>query len=155
MPKTDTDKNIDLDLPLPFQIAQLNSMLNAQARKIISRYGELSLAQWRILHLVAWDIAETTTAVRKAIGIDKGQFSKALSHLVGQSYVELSTYAGDKRQYQIRLTEKGMSMHASIKPELMARRDHLLASLSLEEQNTLYRAISLLAQAAQKTDFTD
>jgi DNA-binding MarR family transcriptional regulator len=154
MPKHDSDSAIDLDLPLPFQISQLSSLLNAQAREILSRYGELNLAQWRILRLVAWGVASTTTSVRKAAGIDKGQFSKTLNGLVKDGYIELSPYEDDKRQYQISLTVKGEATHAQIKPELVARNEHLMDALTPEEQSALYSSIRALAKAAQKTDYT-
>lgn len=148
-----SDGAIDLDLPLSFQIAQLHSALNAQAKAIISRHGDLNLAQWRIIRLVAWGIADTTTSVRKAAGIDKSQFSKTLSVLVEQGYARSLPYENDKRQHRIELTEKGRLAHDRLGPELDARQKHLLASLSPEAQSVLHDAIKALAKAAEKTDF--
>lgn len=154
MKKTEADTAIDLGLPLAFQIAQLHSALNAQAKAIIAKHGALNLAQWRILRLVAWGIADTTTPVRKAAGLDKSQFSKMLSTLAAEGYVEVLPYTDDKRQHLIKLTDKGNHAHDRLGPELDARQQHLLGALSPEEREIIYSAIRALAKAAQTTDFS-
>jgi DNA-binding MarR family transcriptional regulator len=147
------DNAIDLGLHLPFQIAQLHSALNAQIKVILSRYGDLNLAQWRIVRVVALGIADTSTAVRNATGIDKGQFSKMLSVLVERGYIVLHPYEDDKRQNVIELTKLGRASHARLGPLLDARQKHLLASLSEDEQAVVKKAIKAIAKAANKTDF--
>lgn len=149
------DSAIDLGLLLPFQISQLNSALNAQAKVIISRYGDLNLAQWRIVRVIALGIENTTTPVRKATGIDKSQFSKMLSVLEKKGYVVLHPFEGDKRQHVIELTQKARDAHERLGPVLDARQQHLIATLSEEELAVIYKAIRVMADAATKTDFAD
>lgn len=155
MSKFTRDSAIDLDLPLSFQIAQLHSALNAQAKAIIARHGNLNIAQWRIIRLVAWDIANTTTTVRKAAGIDKSQFSKTLSVLEKEGFVEVLPYEDDKRQHLIVLTIKGVEAHDRLGPELDARHQYLLASLNDDQREMIHDAIKALSEAAEKTDFSD
>ncbi len=152
MAKSD-ESAIDLGLHLPFQIAQLHSALSAQAKVIISRYGDLNLAQWRIIRVVALDIAHTSTAVRKAAGIDKSQFSKMLSTLETKGYVVLRECHEDKRQHIIELTEMACKAHDRLGPMLDARQKHLVATLSKEEQAVVRKAIKAIAAASTKTDF--
>lgn len=149
------DNAIDLGLHLPFQIAQLHSALSAQAKVIIARYGDLNLAQWRIVRVVALDIANTSTAVRNAAGLDKGQFSKMLGVLEAKGYVVLHPFEDDKRQNVIELTEMGRTAHERLGPVLDARQRHLVAALTEEEQAVVRKAIKAIAAAAHKTDFTD
>lgn len=144
---------IDLALHLPFQIAQLHSALSAQAKVIISQYGDLNLAQWRIVRVVALGIAETSTAVRTAAGIDKGQFSKMLSVLEERNYVTLHPFEDDRRQHVIELTRMGRAAHDRLGPVLDARQAHLVATLNAEEQAVIRKAIKAIAAAATKTDF--
>jgi len=155
MPKKAHQNAIDVDFPLPIQIAQLHSALNVQAKAIISQHGDLNLAQWRIIRFVALGIAASTTSVRKAAGIDKSQFSKTLSVLQDKGFVRTRPYAQDKRQLLIELTDKGRAAHMQIKPELDARYRHLLAALDTNEQGALRDAIQKLAKATEKTDFTN
>ncbi|MGH1575754.1 MarR family winged helix-turn-helix transcriptional regulator [Planktotalea sp.] len=152
MPNSD-DSAIGLGLLLPFQIAQLHSALNAQAKVIISSYGDLNLAQWRIVRVVALGIENTTTPVRKATGIDKGQFSKMLSALEQRGYVILHPYEDDKRQHVIELTDKARKAHEQLGPVLDERQRHLVATLTEDELAVIYKAIKVMANAAQKTDF--
>ena len=151
---TNSDESaIGLGLLLPFQIAQLHSALNAQAKVIISGYGDLNLAQWRIVRVVALGIENTTTPVRKATGIDKSQFSKMLSALEQKGYVILHPYDDDKRQHVIELTDKALAAHERLGPVLDERQRHLVASLTEDELAVIYKAIKVMADAAQKTDF--
>ena len=147
------DSAIGLGLLLPFQIAQLHSALNAQAKVIISGYGDLNLAQWRIVRVVALGVENTTTPVRKAAGIDKSQFSKMLSALEQKGYVILLPNEDDKRQHVIELTDKARTAHERLGPVLDARQRHLVASLSEAELAAIYKAIKVMTDAAQKTDF--
>ena len=144
---------IDLGLHLPSQIAQLHSALSAQAKVIISRYGDLNLAQWRIVRVVALGIADTSTAVRNAAGIDKSQFSKMLCVLEEKGYVVLHAFEEDKRQNVIELTEKGSNAHDRLGPVLDARQKHLVATLTEEEQSVVRKAIKAISAATDKTDF--
>ena len=82
MAKSDLDSAIELRLPLPLLVFQLHSALNAQARALISKRGDLSLAQWRVLRLISLDVAHASTALRKLMGIDKSQFSKEIGAMV-------------------------------------------------------------------------
>lgn len=147
------DSAIGLGLLLPFQIAQLHTALNAQAKVIISAYGDLNLAQWRIVRVVALGVENTTTPVRKAAGIDKSQFSKMLGALEQKGYVVLRPCEVDKRQHVIELTDKAHAAHARLGPVLDERQRHLVATLSEEELSVIYKAIRVMAAAAQKTDF--
>ena len=150
---TEPEMQIDVELLLPFQITQLHAALNAQARAIISKHGDLTLPQWRIIRLVSSGVASTTTAVRKAAHIDKGQFSKTLNALVQKELVELTPLAQDKRQYSISLTVEGRAAIVRLAPELDARHAHLLDALSTEERAVIFSAIQALAEAAKRTEF--
>lgn len=144
---------IDLNLLLPFQIAQLNTRLNAQARAIIARHGSLTLPQWRIIRLVGTKVAYTSTSVRKAAGIDKSQFSKTLNKLVEDGFMTQAPVKEDKRQLKLSLTPKGQAALDGLAPELDARNQHLLKSLTQNQRSAIFAAIQSLAEASKKTDF--
>lgn len=146
---------IDLELFLPFQISQLSSKLDAQARMIMARHGNLTLPQWRILRIVAMGIACNSTAVRKSAGIDKGQFSKTVNALVSQGYIRISQWPDDQRQFLIELTDKGKEHHARIAPDLDQRQRHLFAALTPQQRKMIFPTIHALAQAAQSIEFLD
>lgn len=148
-PETPLDKT----LLLPFQIAQLNAELSAQARAILARHGDLTLPQWRILWLLSNGVASTSTRVRKAAHIDKGQFSKTLNTLLEKGLVQLEPYAQDKRQFAISLTKKGCATCALLAPEMDARQAHLLAALTAPERELISHAIEALSEAAKRHEF--
>jgi DNA-binding MarR family transcriptional regulator len=152
-PKGEDKPPIDIDLLLPFQISQLNAKLAAQARAIIARHGTLSLPEWRIIRVVGMGVATGSTAVRKAAGIDKSQFSRTVNSLVEDGYVKVHPSSEDRRQFELSLTSKGHATHERLAPELNARQRHLLDALSPAERAVIHSAIRALARAAEQTEF--
>ncbi len=63
-----------IDQLVSYQVMQLNSKLNAQARAILVRYADLSLAEWRVIRMLGLDPSITGKQVRDIIALDKGQF---------------------------------------------------------------------------------
>lgn len=153
MAKSDIESAIELRLPLPLLVFQLHSLLNAQARALISKRGNLSLAQWRVLRLISLDVAHTSTALRKLMGIDKSQFSKEISQLIADGYVTSAPYEADRRQQLLAMTDKGRDAYARIAPALDARQEHLMGALTDTQRNVMFEAIKALAEAAQRHDF--
>ena len=143
----------EIERSVPFQITQLSTALNAQAKKIISRHSDLNLAQWRILHVLCWGVADTTTSARKAVGIDKSQFSKCVRYLADHRLVRMQSCEKDRRQHQLVVTAKGRKLHERISPEIDARRAHLMSAISVKEQQMLFSVIKRLEAASDKTDF--
>lgn len=142
-----------LDLPLSMLIAQLHSALNAQARAILAHFGPLNLAQWRIVRLVGTGMAESSTQVRKIIGLDKSQLSKELNALVSYGYITTEIYERDKRQQRLELTPLGREALDRLLPVLTIRHDHLMNALRPEHRAMIREALAALEKAAQKTDF--
>jgi len=153
MAKNDIDSAIELRLPLPLLVFQLHSLLNAQARALISKRGDLSLAQWRVLRLISLDVAHTSTALRKLMGIDKSQFSKEISQLIADGYITSAPYEADRRQQLLAMTDKGRAAYARIAPALDARQAHLMGALTDSQRDVMFEAIKALAEAAQRLDF--
>ncbi|WP_334191979.1 MarR family winged helix-turn-helix transcriptional regulator [Pararhodobacter sp.] len=153
MAKNDIDSAIELRLPLPLLVFQLHSLLNAQARALISKRGDLSLAQWRVLRLISLDVAHTSTALRKLMGIDKSQFSKEISQLIADGYITSAPYEADRRQQLLAMTDKGRAAYARIAPALDARQAHLMGALTDSQCDVMFEAIKALAEAAQRLDF--
>jgi len=153
MAKSDIDSAIELRLPLPLLVFQLHSLLNAQARALISKRGDLSLAQWRVLRLISLDVAHTSTALRKLMGIDKSQFSKEISQLIADGYITSTPYEADRRQQLLAMTDKGRAAYVRIAPALDARQAHLMGALTDSQRDVMFEAIKALAEAAQRLDF--
>ncbi|CAO3359435.1 MarR family winged helix-turn-helix transcriptional regulator [Azospirillum palustre] len=147
------DSEDGLNLPLPMLISQVNSALNAQARAVLSHFGPLNLAQWRIMRLVGTGIAETSTPVRKVIGLDKSQFSKELNALIGHGYITTRTFERDKRQQRLELTQQGRDALERLLPVLNQRHEHLMNAMQPEQRAHIRGALAALEEAAKKIDF--
>lgn len=133
----------------------MSQALAAQARAVIARHGDLTLPQWRIIRLISMDVAQGSTAIRKTLHIDKGQFSKTVNVLVERGYVTTRPWVTDKRQFDIELTDMGEAALALLAPDLDKRHRHLLAALADAQRYMLEDILKALNEAAQDLDFLD
>ncbi len=148
------DDPFNIDVELGFLFAQLHIALNAQARSVIARHGDLTLAQWRIIRLVASGQFQGSTGIRKAACIDKSQFSKTVHLLEKNGYLLVSEHSDDKRQFNLALTPKAERAHTKLVPDLSKRNAHLMNALPPEQRKTIVQTIKTLITAADVSDFS-
>lgn len=147
--------SLQREIPIAFQVHLLNLRLAAQARAVIARHGNLTLPQWRIIRLIGLDPTQGSTDHRKALGFDKGQFSKTIGVLADEGYIETTEHPTDKRQFVPVLTEKGRAALARLEPELDRRHAYLLSTLTPQEQAMIGPILEKLSLAAEVTDFPE
>lgn len=139
---------------MTLQVVLLHRKFNSQTRRLLERHGDLALPCWRILRIVGVGIAENTTAIRRCSATDKGQFSRSLASLVEDELVSLSDYPKDNRQMLVSLTEKGRAIYEQLSPDLDARHDHLLGSLTEDEITSFSTIMEKLHIAADEFEET-
>lgn len=149
------DTALEQTFPISLQVHLLNLRLAAQARAVISRHGDLTLPQWRIIRLIGLDPSRGSTGHRKALGFDKSQFSKTIAALVEDNYISIQPHPTDKRQFVPALTDKGHAALRRLEPELDRRQAHLSAALTQKERELIGPILQKLYAAAETTDFPD
>lgn len=144
-----------VDQLVSYQVMQLNSKLNAQARTILAKHGDLSLAEWRVIRMIGLDPSLAAKQVRDIIGLDKGQFSKTVAALEQKGLIKVDPDPVDRRRIQLSLTKKGQATHTRIAPDIGQRNEHLLSQLSEREQSQFFKTLKKLDQAASDLSFLD
>ena len=141
--------------PLAYQIHQLSLRLASQGRAIIGRHSDLTLPQWRVIRMIGLDPTKGSTALRNAVGFDKGQFSKTTAALTDEGYIEIRPHPTDKRQFVPVLTAKGRAVLELLEPELDRRQAHLMSALTAEEQRLIGPILEKLFAAAAFVDIPE
>jgi DNA-binding MarR family transcriptional regulator len=86
----------------------------------------------------------------EAVGMDKGQISRALSELVSRRLVARAVNPRDNREVLVSLTRTGLVAHDAVVAGALERNQRLLEGLSKEELTSLLAHIDdLTATAAQ------
>ena len=84
----------------------------------------------------------------EAVGMDKGQISRALAGLVSRKLVSRSVNPRDNREVLVGLTPAGLAAHETIVAGAMERNARLLAGLHEDEAAMLLRYVDRLTETA-------
>ena len=84
----------------------------------------------------------------EAVGMDKGQISRALAGLVSRKLVARAANPKDSREVLIRLTRAGLAAHDAIVAGGLERNERLIEGLSTEEVAMLVAQIDRLTERA-------
>jgi DNA-binding MarR family transcriptional regulator len=86
----------------------------------------------------------------EAVGMDKGQISRALAGLVSRKLVSRAVNPRDNREVLVSLTRSGLIAHETIVAGALERNQRLLEPLSKDEVAGLLEQIDRLTETAAK-----
>lgn len=136
------------------QVIRLASKLNAQARAMVAKHSDLSLAEWRVIRMLGLG---TTAAkeVREVSGLDKGQFSKTVATLTMKNLIKAEQDTQDRRRLKLALTMAGIAIHEKVSPYTNKRNVRLLEQLSNGEKKQFFETLKKIDKAAGDLSFLD
>jgi len=135
---------------LPYRLSVLsNTISRALARLYEQRFG-LTVAEWRIMAVLARFGPLSANAVCDRTAMDKVQVSRAVARAVDNGLVDRGIDAVDRRRSVLTLTPKGRGIHDQIVPLATNLQAHLLASLAPEENDQLCDMLSRLYVRARE-----
>ncbi len=147
-----TDKILDLDTFLPYQLAVLSEAVSRSIAQIYALRFDLSRDEWRVLAALHNAPPTRTASVIEQTTLDKVSVSRALRRMEEKALVERTTDPQDARGYLIRLTAGGRLLFRKIVPMVQAREQFLLEGLEDAERAALQSGVQkLLARARQLT----
>jgi DNA-binding MarR family transcriptional regulator len=137
---------------LTYRILRAHHALNAQAVDLLSRRGQLTLGQWRVLALVGAGLAGTMKDVAVASTLDPAFISRTVRKLHQDGLMETRRPDEDRRQVELTLTGVGREIYDQILPVMQARQDALLEALDVEERRMIFSALEKIEVAASRRD---
>ena len=151
-PKT---KIYDLQRTLTFRLARMQAKLNTQASDLVERHCGLSLTEWRILTVLSDPEVKTQKDVLKSMGIDKGQISRTIKKLLGQSLISSEENKTDNRLQMLSLTDEAWTVLKKMKPIMTKRQNYIRRELSDAELMSLISMIDRIEANAIKLNERD
>jgi DNA-binding MarR family transcriptional regulator len=125
----------------------VNVKMSRQVGQTVHKLAELRLPEWRILALLADEGALSQADIRGQIGMDKGQISRTVKSMFKNELISSDAAEGKSRNIRLSLTDKGRAVHQRVDVMMERRNRDLLASLSPEQQSSLYEGLELLEKA--------
>jgi len=140
---------------ITYQLMRTVARINAQVSKRLRDNHQMSLAQWRILALLADQTCTTTAAIRRTVDIDKGQLSRLVSAMQTCGWIEVTEDPIDLRRQRLHLTPTGRRAHAAAEPMMRKRRELLESKLSPTEKKQLFAILAKINDAAEESLIDD
>jgi DNA-binding MarR family transcriptional regulator len=131
--------------------SRLMVLANLLRRGAILRYKRLtglSSVEFGLVASLGRRPPMSVARLAEAIGMDKGQISRALAELVSRKLVARAANPRDSREVLVRLTRSGLAAHDAIVASGLERNERLLEGLSGEEVAMLLAQIDRLTRRA-------
>src|ERR1700761_3373480 len=148
---SDTDDNHS---PAPITVMLSSRMMvlaNLLKRGAILRYKRLaglSSVEFGLVASLGRRPPMSVTRLAEAVGMDKGQISRALSELVSRKLVARAVNPRDNREVLMSLTKAGLVAHDAVVAGAQERNQRLLQRLSKPELANLLTHIDDLTEPA-------
>jgi DNA-binding MarR family transcriptional regulator len=147
----ETDEN---DPPAPITVmlsSRLMVLANLLKRGAILRYKRLaglSSVEFGLVASMGRRPPMSVISLAEAVGMDKGQISRALAELVSRKLVAKAVNPQDNREVLVCLTRTGLAAHDTIVAGAQERNRRLLEQLSAGELAVLLPQIDRLTETA-------
>jgi DNA-binding MarR family transcriptional regulator len=131
--------------------SRLMVLANVLKRGAILRYKRdagLSSVEFGLVASLGRRPPMSVVRLAEAVGMDKGQISRALAGLVDRQLVLRTVNPRDNREVLVSLTPAGLAAHETIVAGALERNARLLADLSDDEAATLLDHIERLTETA-------
>jgi DNA-binding MarR family transcriptional regulator len=152
MEDANTDKTLNLDVFLPYQLAVLSEAVSRSMAQIYAQRFDLSRDEWRVLAALQDEPPTRTASVIEQTTLDKVSVSRAVKRMEEKALLERMTDPQDARGHLICLTVAGRALFRKIVPMVQAREQFLLEGLEASERHALQSGIQkLLTRARQLT----
>lgn len=138
---------LDLEQFLPYRISVLSNRVSGNIAKLYGdRYG-LSIPEWRVITILALYPGSSASEVSDRTAMDKVAVSRAVARLLERGFIRRETHGDDRRRSVLALSAAGFEVYETVAPLVMEITRKLMSVLTEEEEQTLERLITRLADA--------
>lgn len=132
------------------EIVSLGGQVQAAFDRLTRRYGDLTLAQFRLLELLAQRDPEAMEPREMAQMLDVGSnhITKLLDQLEGRGLVHRREHAVDRRRRLVHITAAGDEVQRTVSPRVAAFEDRLMGAAFTEQERAHLAALSRRLRAA-------
>jgi DNA-binding MarR family transcriptional regulator len=133
--------------------SRLMVLANLLRRGAILRYKRmvgLSSVEFGLVASLGRRPPMSVARLAEAVGMDKGQISRALAGLVSRKLVSKTVNPSDCREVLVSLTRTGLAAHDTIVAGGLERNQHLLEQMDREEVALLLSQIDRLTRKAEQ-----
>jgi len=116
----------------------------------VSKLGEFTLAQYRVLMLVHHQGPMSISDLKNHLNVAQSTASEMVERLVRQKWLRRETCKQDRRVTLFRLTDNASRLLEQRKTDMQQVYQQLLRPLSLDEQRDLVEAMKVIVRLTRK-----
>ncbi len=129
-----------------FRLVALARAMDRMSKPAFAREFGLSLAEWRILAIIALEGEATLNGLAGRVGYDKSQVSRTVAALSKRSTLERTASPMDRRSMLISLSAQGQALYEDALAHGRERERKLLAPLDPDQRRNLYDYMNILKE---------
>jgi DNA-binding MarR family transcriptional regulator len=133
---------------LSSRLIVLANLLKRGALLRYKRIAGLSSVEFGLVASLGRRPPMSVVRLAEAVGMDKGQISRALAGLVARKLVVRAVNVRDNREVLVSLTPAGLAAHETIVAGAHDRNARLVAALGADDMAALLRQIDVLTETA-------
>lgn len=141
---------LQLDSFLPYRLSVLSNTISAAIAGAYQRRFGLSIAQWRVLCILAMAPDLSAAEVARRTAMDKVAVSRAMRALLRSRLVRRRIAEHDRRTSALRLSSAGRRLHAQVAPVALAYERELIEPLHRHDRRALDRMLRVLQGRASE-----
>ena len=129
---------------LPYRLSVLANRVSAAIAASYSERFGLSIAEWRVIAVLAESPGLSAMEVAQRTAMDKVAVSRAVASLLRAGRLRRRTAAGDRRRSILTLSAAGEAIYAQVVPLALGHEHALLAALTPADRAHLDRILDSL-----------
>jgi len=150
---------LDLFKFVPFRLNRLSAEVSQALSSEYQERYKLDIPEWRVLATLGFrNEACTAQYISHCTRTHKSTISRAVMSLMQRHLVERVENADDRREFSLRMTDKGKTLYEELIPRLLRKEQGIMACLSAQERKDFARLLGKmeesldLVQTAEEAD---
>ena len=141
-------RSLILEQFLPYRLNRLAAEFSARLHHIYGGRFGIDIPEWRVIATLGEQEPVTAQQIVRSTRTHKSTISRAVAKLVAMGWIERVPASADKRNLQIRFTEKGRAAFDEIVPLVLAVERETLDQLG-SEADSVFERIDALERALE------
>ncbi|MBY0563146.1 MAG: MarR family transcriptional regulator [Hyphomonadaceae bacterium] len=146
------DQELEADLSSFFSMLAIINVTAQPFSKLFETKYDITLNEWRILHILALNPGCSQAAIVRALGLDKMTVSRAVARLKRKGSISKVADPENLRAARMSMTAAGRRLHKLIATSGARRAKHLFVGFSAEERRMHRNLIARMLANAQRMD---
>lgn len=140
-------EKVDLLQFIPFRLNRLAAEVSRDLARVYSDQFGIDITEWRVLATLGMNEPRSAQFIVRCTRTHKSKISRAVTRMALAGLIEGVPNSDDRREMQLRMTEKGRALYEQLAPVVLNYEGRLLANLTKNDLQGLIHGLDMLEKA--------